>query len=87
MKAKVLSRLTFIKRNYFYEIMQIIMSCQNCNKIMIVFKIMLLLLKCCNNKQKFLIMRLVFDFSENCFFLNKRQSNVIASDLRRSRAL
>ena len=41
---------------------------QNRNKMMIVFKIISSLLKCCNNKQKFLIMRFVFDFSENHFF-------------------
>ena len=41
---------------------------QNRNKIMIIFKVMSSLLKCCDNKQKFLIMRLVFDFSKNYFF-------------------
>ena len=41
---------------------------QNRNRMMIVFKIILSLLKCCDNKQKFLIMRLVSDFSENHFF-------------------
>ena len=34
---------------------------------MTAFKIMSSLLKCCDNKQKFLIMRFVFDFSENHF--------------------
>ena len=36
--------------------------------MMIVFKTMSLLLKCCDNKQEFLIMRLVFNFNENHFF-------------------
>ena len=40
---------------------------QDRNRMMIVLKIMPSLLKCCNNKQKFLIMRLVSDFSENDF--------------------
>ena len=40
---------------------------QNRNRMMIVFKIMLSLLKCCDNKQEFLIMRLVSDFNENHF--------------------
>ena len=40
---------------------------QNRNRMMIVFKIMSSLLKCCDNKQKFLIMRLVFDLSGNHF--------------------
>ena len=40
---------------------------QDRNRMMIVFKIMSSLLKCCDNKQKFLIMRLVSDFSENHF--------------------
>ena len=40
---------------------------QNHNRMMIVFKIMLSLLKCCDNKQKFLIMRFIFDFNENHF--------------------
>ena len=61
------SRLRFIKRNCFHIITQIVMICQNRNKMMIVFKIMSLLLKCCNNKQKFLIIHFVFDFSENHF--------------------
>ena len=34
---------------------------------MIVFKIISSLLKCCDNKQKFLIIRLIFDFSRNHF--------------------
>ena len=41
---------------------------QSRNKIMLVFKIMFSLLKCYDNKQKFLIMRLVSDFSKNHFF-------------------
>ena len=41
---------------------------QNRNRMMTVFKIMFSLLKCCDNKQKFLIMRLVSDFSKNHFF-------------------
>ena len=40
---------------------------QNCNRMMIALKVMSLLLKCCDNRQKFLIMRLVFDLSENHF--------------------
>ena len=44
---------------------------QNRNKMIINLKIILLLLKCCNNKQEFLNMRLVFDFNENYFFLIK----------------
>ena len=36
--------------------------------MMIVLKIMFLLLKCCNNKQEFLIIRFVSDLSENHFF-------------------
>ena len=35
--------------------------------MIIVLKIMSLLLKCCDNKQKFLIMRLVSDLSKNYF--------------------
>ena len=35
---------------------------------MIVFKIVPSLLKCCDNKQEFLIMRFVSDFNENHFF-------------------
>ena len=61
----------FIKHNRFHEVLQIIIIRQNRNKVMIVFKIMSSLLKCCNNRQKFLIMRFVFDFSENHFFLKK----------------
>ena len=38
---------------------------QNRNRMMIVFKIVPSLLKCCDNKQEFLIMRFVSDFSEN----------------------
>ena len=41
---------------------------QNRNKVMIVFKIMFSLLKCCDDKRKILIMRLVSDFSKNYFF-------------------
>ena len=40
---------------------------QNRNRMMIAFKIVPSLLKCCNNKQKFLIMRLVSDLNENHF--------------------
>ena len=40
---------------------------QNRNRVMTVFKIMPSLLKCCDNKQEFLIMRLVSDLSENHF--------------------
>ena len=47
--------------------MQIVMICQNRNKMMIVLKAIFSLLKRCNNKQKFLIMRLVYDFNENHF--------------------
>ena len=41
---------------------------QNYNEVIIVFKIMSSLLKCCDNKQKFLIIRLVFDFNKYHFF-------------------
>ena len=41
---------------------------QNRNRMMIVLKIVSSLLKCCDNKQEFLIMRLVSDLSENHFF-------------------
>ena len=41
---------------------------QNRNKMMIVFKVMPSLLKCCDNRQEFLIMRLVSDLSENHLF-------------------
>ena len=41
---------------------------QNRNRMMTVFKIMFLLLKYCDNKQEFLIMRLVSDLSENYLF-------------------
>ena len=51
--------------------MQIIIICQNYNKMMIVFKTIFSLLKRCNNKQEFLIMRLVSDFNVNQF-LNKK---------------
>ena len=61
------SRLIFIKRDCLHKITQIVMICQNRNRMIIVFKIMSLLLKCCNNKQKFLIIRLVSDLSENHF--------------------
>ena len=40
---------------------------QNRNRMMTVFKVMPSLLKCCDNKQEFLIMRLVSDFSGNHF--------------------
>ena len=40
---------------------------QDRNRIMTVFKIMPSLLKCCDNKQEFLIMRLVSDLNENHF--------------------
>ena len=43
------------------------MICQDRNRMMIAFKIMSLLLKCCDNKQEFLIMRLVSDLNENHF--------------------
>ena len=36
--------------------------------MIIIFEIVFLLLKCCDNEQKLLIMRLVFDLSENHFF-------------------
>ena len=55
----------FIKRCRLHEITQIVMIRQNRNRVMTVLKIMSLLLKCCDNKQEFLIMRLIFDFSEN----------------------
>ena len=45
------SRLTFIERDDFYKITQIVMIRQNNNKIMIIFKIMSSLLKRCNNEQ------------------------------------
>ena len=61
------SKLMFIKRDRFYEIMQIIMIRQNLNKVMIILKIISLLLKCCNNKQEFLIMHFVSDFNGNHF--------------------
>ena len=38
---------------------------QNRNRMMIVFKIMSSLLKCCDNKQEFLIMRFISDLNEN----------------------
>ena len=63
-----LLRLTFIKRNHLHEITQDIMIRRNCNKIVIVFKIIFSLLKCCNSKQKFLIIRFIFDFNKNYFF-------------------
>ena len=63
------------------------MICQNRNNIMTIFKIIFSLLKCYNNKQEFLILRFVFDFSETYFFLNKKQSNIIAFDLRRLQTL
>ena len=44
---------------------------QNCNKIMIVFKIISSLLKYCDNRQEFLIMHFVFDLSENHFSWTK----------------
>ena len=40
---------------------------QNRNRMMIIFKVMSSLLKCCDNRQEFLIMRLVSDLSENHF--------------------
>ena len=40
--------------------------------MMIIFKIIFLLLKYCNNEQKFLIMRFVTNFNENYFFWIKR---------------
>ena len=67
-KSENSSRLIFLKRDRLYEITQIIIIRQNCNKMMIVFKIIFSLLKCCNNKQEFLIMCLIFDLSENYFF-------------------
>ena len=41
---------------------------QNRNRMMIAFKIVSSLLKCCDNRQEFLIMRLVSDLSENYLF-------------------
>ena len=41
----------FIERDDFHEITQIVMICQNNNEMMIIFKIMFLLLKRCNNEQ------------------------------------
>ena len=61
------SKLTSIKRDCFHEITQIIMICQFYNRIMIVFKIMSSLLKYCDNKKEFLIMRLVSDLNKNHF--------------------
>ena len=40
---------------------------QNRNRMMIVFKIIFSSLKCCDNKQEFLIMRFISDLSENHF--------------------
>ena len=60
---------------------------QNRNRMIIVFKIMFLLLKYYDNKQKFLIMRFMFNLSKNYFFFNKRRSNITASDLCQLRTL
>ena len=66
-ESKHSSKLTFIKRDHFYEITQIVIIGQNHNKMIIIFKIIFSLLKYYNNEQKFLIMRFIFDFSENRF--------------------
>ena len=67
------SKLTFIEHDDFHEITQIVMIRHDNNRMMIIFKIMFSLLKRCNNEQEFLIMRLVTNFNENYFFVNKTQ--------------
>ena len=67
-----LLKLMFIEHNDLYEITQIVMIRQNNNRIIIIFKIMFLLLKHCNNEQKFLIMRFIINFNKNHFFRIKR---------------
>ena len=50
-ESEDLLKITFIKRDNFYKITQIVMIYQNNKEIMIIFKIMFLLLKYSNNKQ------------------------------------
>ena len=67
-ESKSLSESTFIERCSFKKITQIIVICQNNYQIIIIFKIIFLLLKCCDNKQKLLIMNFILNLNENYFF-------------------
>ena len=67
-ECKNSSKLTFIERNNFHKITQIIMICQNNNQIIIIFKIIFSLLKRCNNEQELLIIYFIINFNKNFFF-------------------